>query len=60
MKDQVAVKPAARTSDRCQLTSYGFLDERIIAYALIETGSVAICRLLVIYALLTARPLSIP
>jgi hypothetical protein len=33
---QVAVKPAARTSDRSQLTRYGILDERIIADALIE------------------------
>lgn len=28
-------KPAARTSDRCQLTRYGFLDERIVFDALI-------------------------
>jgi hypothetical protein len=29
-------KPAARTSDRCQWTHCGFLDERIIANALTE------------------------
>lgn len=30
------VKRAARTRDRCQLTRYGSIDERIIADALIE------------------------
>jgi hypothetical protein len=34
----LAVKPAARTSDRCQWTRCGFLDERIIANALSEAG----------------------
>jgi hypothetical protein len=32
----LAVKPASRTNDRCQLTLYHSLDERIIANALIE------------------------
>jgi hypothetical protein len=32
----VDVKPAARTSDRCQLTHYGSLEERIIAKSLID------------------------
>jgi len=32
----LAVKPADRTSDCCRLTRYGFLDERIIAEALVE------------------------
>jgi hypothetical protein len=40
----VDVKPAARTSDRCQLTHYGSLEECIIANALIDGGSVLICR----------------
>jgi hypothetical protein len=38
----LAEKPPARTSDRCQLTRYGFLDERIIAKALIDRFSAEI------------------
>ncbi len=34
----LAVKPAARTSDRRELTRCSFLDERIIANALKDTG----------------------
>jgi hypothetical protein len=32
----LAEKLAARTSDRCQLTRYGLLDEHIIANSLID------------------------
>jgi hypothetical protein len=35
----MAVKPDARTSDRCQLTRDGVLDERIIAKSLSEGWS---------------------
>jgi hypothetical protein len=35
---QLAVKPAARTSDRRQFIRSGFLDERIIANAFSEAG----------------------
>jgi hypothetical protein len=32
----LAVKPPSRTSDRCQLIRYHFLDERIIANSLVD------------------------
>jgi hypothetical protein len=40
---QVGRKPAAWTSDRCQLTRHGLRDERIVANSLIETRIPPVC-----------------